>query len=74
MLPKSRKRCIALILVALASLARAGVEVGYDTQVDFSQFKTYGWMEGGWQAPKLITEKRIHAAVEQELEAKGRTC
>jgi hypothetical protein len=68
----SRLRIVfLLLLLLLPTAARAGVEVGYDTQADFTQFKTYAWREGGWKAPRIVTENRIHAAVEKELEAKG---
>ena len=68
---KSGRFRIGLMLLALGTPLSAGVEVGYDSQADFSRYRTYGWKEGGWQAPSLMTEKRIHMAVEQELEAKG---
>jgi len=71
MLPKSQRFWIGFALLSLASAARAGVEVGYDSQTDFSQYKTFAWKQGGWEAPRLLTEKRIHTAVEQELEVKG---
>ena len=71
MVRKTKRFWIGLVLLVLGPALRAGVDVGYDTQADFSRYKTYGWKEGGWQAPKLMTENRIHKAVEQELEAKG---
>jgi hypothetical protein len=66
-------RLIAILLPALSFPARAGVDVGFDPSVDFSRFRSFAWKEGGWQAPNLMTEKRIHMAVEQELTAKGVT-
>ena len=71
MLRNTKKLWIGLLLLAVAGIIRAGVDVGFDAQADFSAFKTYAWKEGGWQAPNLMTEKRIHMAVEQQLEAKG---
>ena len=71
-MPQNTKRFwIGLLILAVAGIVRAGVDVGFDAQADFASFKTYAWKEGGWQAPNLTTEKRIHMAVEQQLEAKG---
>jgi uncharacterized protein DUF4136 len=69
----ARPRIIHLLvlLLALPTTARAAVDVGYDTQVDFTQFKTFAWTEGGSKAPRIVTENRIHAEVEKELAAKG---
>jgi len=62
---------VAMILSCAAGVVMAAVNVGYDAQADFSKYKTYGWGTGGWEAPNLTTEKRIHLAVEQQLDAKG---
>src|SRR5262245_58607172 len=71
-MPENTKRFwVGLLLLGVAGIVRAGVDVGFDAQADFAAFKTYAWKEGGWQAPNLTTEKRIHMAVEQQLEAKG---
>jgi len=61
------------MLLGAASAILAGVDIGYDAQADFTKYKTYGWGTGGWEAPNLTTEKRIHLAVEQQLAAKGLT-
>ena len=37
---------IALVFLALASLAVAGVKVDYDTGIDFSRYGSFGWLEG----------------------------
>src|SRR4030095_639599 len=68
----SRLRIVCLLLLLLLpTAAQAGVEVGYDTQADFTHVKTSAWREGRGKAPRIVTENRIHAAVEKELEAKG---
>ena len=76
---KIRRGTLLSTIVLLVSVpgAWAGVDVGYDTTVDFSTFHTYGWKEnpgeGAWQAPNLMTDRRIYMAVDQELQAKGLT-
>ena len=60
-----------MVLSCAAVAVMASVDIGYDAQADFSQYKTYAWGTGGWEAPNLTTEKRIRLAVEQQLEAKG---
>jgi hypothetical protein len=71
---KKRLRHLALggVLLAAVSAAVAGVNVNYSQKVDFSGFKTYAWKKGT-EAPNLLTEKRIHTAVEEQLNAKGLT-
>ncbi len=71
MLRNSRRLWIGFLLLAVAGIIRAGVDVGFDAKADFATYKTYAWKEGGWIAPNETTEKRIHMAVDQELEAKG---
>ena len=71
MLRNAKRLWIGLLLLTVAGITQAGVDVGFDAQADFTAFKTYAWKEGGWQAPNLTTEKRIHIAVDQQLEAKG---
>jgi hypothetical protein len=59
------------MMLLIPSPIALGADVGYDSAADFSKYKTYAWKEGGWQAPNLLTERRIHSCVEQELGAKG---
>jgi len=49
------------------------VKVDFDKDVDFSAFKTYGWLESQEPAPNLANHLRITRAVEAELEARGLT-
>jgi hypothetical protein len=39
------------------------VDVDYDNSVDFSQYKTYAWMEGT-PVPNELMQRRIEAAIE----------
>ena len=64
---------VLLAIAALPSTASASVDVGFDSSVDFSGYKTYAWGEGGWVAMKSMTEANIHKSVEQELKGKGFT-
>jgi hypothetical protein len=61
---------ILFIGLPLATGALAGVSVDYDESVDFSKYATYGWLEGT-PAQNPLVQKRIVAAVEREIEAKG---
>jgi hypothetical protein len=61
---------IVLAIFALVSVAHAGVKVDYDTQVDFTEFGSFGWMKGT-PAPNELVQKRIESAVESELAARG---
>jgi hypothetical protein len=64
---------LALSLALVWSLpAAAGVEVDWDNEVDFSQYKTYAWMDGT-PVPNQLMQRRIEAALEAELEGKGLT-
>jgi hypothetical protein len=60
---------VALLLM-FASLAAAGRGTDYDPKADFSSYRTFSWKEGT-PAPSELTEDRIRAAVQRELEAKG---
>lgn len=64
---------LALSIPLVWSLpAMAGVEVDWDKEVDFSQYKTYAWMDGT-PVPNQLMQRRIEAAIEAELEALGLT-
>jgi hypothetical protein len=57
------------LTVATAAFA-VSVTRDYDTQADFSQYKTYAWIEGT-PAPSTLTEERIRAAIDTQLRSKG---
>lgn len=62
---------LSLSLAIVCSLpATAGVDVDYDQSVDFTQYKTYAW-KAGTPVPNELMQKRIEAAIEAELEARG---
>jgi hypothetical protein len=63
---------VGWVLLAAVSTAVAGVNVSFNQKVDFSDFKTYAWRKGT-EAPSLLTEKRVHTAVDEELKARGFT-
>ncbi|MEJ2719699.1 MAG: DUF4136 domain-containing protein [bacterium] len=73
-----------LILVGLAGLmvgcSSYSVNFDYDQQADFASYKTFAWMQepsmvvGGGQSAervKTLLDKRVHTAVDAQLEAKG---
>ncbi len=47
------------------------IKSDFDPQADFAQYKTYAWMPRVKPGPVSLNEKRIAAAVEQKLAAKG---
>jgi len=63
-------RWFFLLSLLVATLAHAGVAVEHASQVDFSQYRTFTWIEGtAAEDPQL--EKWLHEAVTRELRAKG---
>jgi hypothetical protein len=58
---------ITLLLVA----GPVTTSVEYDRQVDFSQYKTWNWHEGGTTAMNPVTDKAIRDAIEKGLAARG---
>jgi hypothetical protein len=60
---KLRTVSIVLTIFALVSAAQAGVKVDYDTEIDFSKFESFGWMQGS-NAPNELVQKRIESAID----------
>jgi Domain of unknown function (DUF4136) len=70
------KKLIVLTFVSFVmSVTSAGaqdVRYNFDSQADFSAFKTYTWAEiKGADRPNTLVEKQIKAAVDSELSKKG---
>ncbi len=65
---------VAFALALLTASVARGVEVkvDFDPTVDFSVYRTIGWMEGT-AAEDPEVENRIHAAIERELIPLGLT-
>ncbi len=58
-------------LVSVGALAgKVSIEVNFDPEVDFSQFKTYAWKEGA-PANKPEVEQWVRKAVNEKLRANG---
>lgn len=67
-----RKSILTFLLLATlgAATGSAGVSVEYASQTDFSQYKSFSWVEGtAAQDPQF--DKWLQAAVTRELLAKG---
>lgn len=71
-------RRIVLLAAAAALWACATgpqITTDYDRSVDFTQYRTYGFLERPARAQdegySTITERRIEAAISRELEARG---
>lgn len=58
------------VTLLISSLASAGVSVEHARQVDFSQYRTFSWIEGT-AAEELEVEKWLRKAVTDELRGKG---
>jgi hypothetical protein len=76
-----KTKCIAfaiLIAFLLTGCASMSVKVDYDSEADFSAYKTFGWMKMKERPKysqkypnKALMEERIKRAVVREMEAKG---
>jgi hypothetical protein len=60
---------VLLLCIASDALAQK-VSVDWDHDADFSKYKTYAWIESKSPGPELAA-KRIVAAIESQLAAKG---
>ena len=60
---------LCLLLGSGSALAQK-VNTDYDRSVDFTHYKTYAWLESKNPAPELA-HKRIIAAIDEQLAAKG---
>ena len=67
---QSRFKHLLIVLAVVALIAQTAhavdVEVDFDPRVDFSRYRTLGWLEGS-PAEDTELEMRIHAAIEREL-------
>src|SRR5580658_6451194 len=65
---------VALLVGCVTATLAQDVRYDYDKDKDFSKFKTYKWVSiKGADQPDELTGKRIMAAVDAELAAKGLT-
>ncbi len=66
---------ISLITLFLTSCVSVRVTSDYDSQTDFSQYKTFAFYKKGIDKSKIsdLDKKRILRAIESELIAKGMT-
>ena len=63
---------VGALLIAPAVVIAQKVTIDSDPAGQFASYKTYGWT-AGTPASNPLAESRIHAAVEQQLAAKGFT-
>src|SRR5215211_4958291 len=62
----------AVLLASAISAFAQDVRYNFDKQADFSQFKTYKWVNlKGAQVPSDLVDMQIKAAVDMELATKG---
>ena len=68
---KTGRVLIGTAVLLLASMAWAQkVDVDFNSNIDFSKFKTYGWMESKHPA-KGLWPQRIIDGIDKQLQAKG---
>ncbi|MFQ5754782.1 MAG: DUF4136 domain-containing protein [Acidiferrobacterales bacterium] len=74
---RTNRRAVMLLLTALAGCSTMQVNTDFDPAADFGILQTYNWMPGPQKVtgdPRLdneVLEKRIHTAVENQLNAQG---
>ena len=61
---------LLLVFVATGTVRAQNVRVDFDTNLDFSPFKTYAW-EKGTPAKNSLWDQRITDGVDREMAAKG---
>jgi hypothetical protein len=72
---KLLKLLTLIILITLTSCSSVRVSSDYDTQANFSQYKTFAFYKKGIDKASVsdLDKKRIMRAIESELRAKGMT-
>lgn len=65
---------LALVLLSAGSAAAQQVTYDYDRDADFSQYKSYRWVEiEGAERPNQLTDDAIKSAIDANLSSKGLT-
>lgn len=64
---------LGALALSLAACASVETSAEYDRSVDFSKYRTYGWIEKLEPMDNAIVQKRLTAAIEGQLAAKGLT-
>ena len=64
------KLLLGLVALCFATIVWARIEVHFDRNVDFSQYKTYAWQQGTPAADPLM-QGRIERAVSAQLQVAG---
>jgi hypothetical protein len=62
---------LAACVVALAACASVTTSADYDRSADFSRYRTYAWLPHPEPVGNAIVEKRLTAAIDAQLAAKG---
>jgi hypothetical protein len=66
------KLLLGLVALCVATIVWARIEVHFDRNVEFSQYKTYAWQQGT-PAKDPLMQRRIERAVSAKLQAAGLT-
>lgn len=71
------KKSPAVLLVLVSTVfmhcSSMAIKSDFDPQADFARYKTFDWMPRAKPSPNPLHEKRVAAAVEQQLTTKGMT-
>jgi hypothetical protein len=57
--------------MSVATARAQDVTVDFDKGVDFSQFKTYSWANGGVPAANPLIDRQIKASIEEQFAVRG---
>lgn len=70
-----RKNVLLLLLGGIAALLTGCTSIetaaDFDRNTDFSKYRTYGWIPNAERMENAIAEKRLTAAIENQLASKG---
>lgn len=67
---RTKHLCLLFIVTVSLSVQAQKINVAYDKQMNFSQFKTFAWSPVGAVAHPLLAANVV-SAIEQELKARG---
>ncbi|HWC65328.1 MAG TPA: DUF4136 domain-containing protein [Thermoanaerobaculia bacterium] len=64
---------LGAIVLLSGACASVTTSADYDRSTDFSRYRTWAWIENGEPVGNAIVQKRLTAAIEEQLAAKGLT-
>ncbi|HKB72186.1 MAG TPA: DUF4136 domain-containing protein [Thermoanaerobaculia bacterium] len=64
---------LGALVLGLAGCASVTTSADYDRSTDFSKYRTYAWIENAEPIGNAIVQKRLTAAIDDQLAGKGLT-